>query len=591
LYNEFVRSRMLVTLHVLVCVACTRTETVTRFVTLHQTQSCVVPPGSFGKYLATGDFEPLAENLAAQPLAIDAAGLMIDGVPGNVQSMAVIATPFLGAALVPDVGDVDILLLPSASACALNGNGVGFDAAMVFAAVSSKTIIALGATIGGTGLTPSFRVDLGTGLVSKMSNPIGKSRTHAAVATFGDGRAFVIGGVSGNAVQQSVEMFDEVNEFAPNTFQLQTARSDHGAVALANGDVFVAGGATGGSALVAPTERLTFDGTQWRSNQSTTPALQAARTNPYVLRLADGTIMVGGGLDANGNPVTLVEFFSADGSTALQTANVPATGTNAFVALDGGGALFVDAAAPTGAHAWFVAPNVSLPITPDINAPLTDVKLFAHDRGGALLWTGSTWLVFDPWSGMFSALANAPTTGPDATSPITFGEPGMRAWVAQDKSGGGNVVVWRDSVRNVFATEGPYLVSDTSLMSPDTIPAPTFDAKGLTLDSTHAAFVSDARYLDVAVQVDGADVVIRAPGGEIDVGLDCRIQPLETLYVERHGSTVSFAQSGPTMSGPLIPCRSSRGEAIDPSARVAVGVRGSGVARNLVVKRLGTALP
>jgi hypothetical protein len=573
LYNEFVRSRLLVTLFL---AACTRTETVTRFVTLHQTQSCVVPGGSFGKYVATGDFEPLAENLAQQPLAIDQANQTIDGVPGNVKSIAVLATPWRGASLVPDTGDVDVLLLPQGTTCALNGNGVGFDPQMVFAAVSSKTIIALGATVGGS--TPSFRIDLGTGRVAKMTNPIGKPRTHAAVATFGDGRAFVIGGLSGLAVQQSVEMFDETNEFASTTFQLQAARADHGAVALANGDVFVAGGSGVGNALIAQTERLTFDGTTWRSNQSTTPALQVPRTNPYVLRLADGTVMVGGGLDGGGNPVTLVEFFSADGSTALQTTNVPATGANAFVALDGGGALFVDATAPQ--HAWFAAPNVSIQITPDITAPLTDVKLFAHDKASALLWTGAAWLTFDPWTGKFTAVPDAPQTGPDATSPIAFAEPGMREWVNPD----GSVSVWRDSVRNEFATEGPYLESDTLLMSPDQMPAPAFANGALPLDSTHAAFVSDARYLDVAVQVDGAHVVIRTPGGEVDVGGDpkCPIQPSATLYVERVGATVAYASAG----GPLRPCA-----AIDPSARVAVGVRGNGAAKNLVVKRLGTALP
>jgi hypothetical protein len=577
LYNDLVRARLLVTLFL---AACTRTETVTRFVTLHQTAACMVPPGSFGKYVATGDFEPLAENLAQQPLAIDEPRQQtIDGVPGNVKSLAVIATSVLGAALVPDTGDVDLLLLPPSSTCALNGLGVGLANQMVFAAVSPTTIIALGATVGG-GSIPSFRVDLGTGRVAKMTYPIGKPRTHAAVAALGDGRALVIGGLNGSVAQQSFELFDETNEFAPNAFQLQTARADHGAVALANGDVFVAGGSGVGNALIAQTERLTFDGTTWRSNQSTTPLLQTPRTNPTVLRLADGTVMVGGGVDATNAPVKLVELFSSNGSAALATTvNVPATGTNAFVALDGGGALFVDASAPQ--HAWFVAETGSLPITPDVTAPLTDVKLFPRAGGGALLWTGTTWLAFDLWTG-FTSLGSAPPSGPSASSPIASPDPGIRAWVMPDGSGGGNVVVWRDSVRNSFSTEGPYLVDDTSFVTPDALPAPQFANGSLALSSTQAAFVSDARYLDVAVQVDGAHVVIRSPSGEVDVGRDCPIQPSETLYVERRGAIVSLAQSG----RPLSPCA-----AIDPSARVAVGVRGNGAAKNLVVKRLGTALP
>jgi hypothetical protein len=575
LYNEIVRARSLVT--VLLCVACTRTETVTRFVNLHATGSCPVPDKTFGKYMATGDFEPLAANLAQQPLETDVAGQTIDGVPGNVKSLAVLGTPWLGATLVPDTGDVDILLVPASSSCALNGNGVGFANQMVFAAVSSTTLIASGATV--NNLLPSFVINLGTGRVARMATGMGKPRTNAAVAALGDGRALVIGGKVTSITEPSIEIFEESKgDFDATTFNLQTPRSDHGAVALVNGDVFVAGGQDV-QGLVLPTERLHFDGTSWRSNQGSTPSLAQKRTSPFVLRLADGTIMVGGGLDENGVPVKLVEFFSADGTTPLQTTNVPATGTNAFVALDGGGALFVDALAPW--HAWFVAPNVSVQITQDITALLTDVKLFAHDQGGALLWTGSAWLVFDPWSGVFSALANAPTTGPALTSPIAFGEPGMRAWVSLD----GSVSVWRDSVRNAFATDAdPYLVTDTSRMSPDQLPAPSFTNGALPLDSTHAAFVSDARYLDVAVDVEGgAHVVIRAPSGEVEVGdgKNCAIQPSGTLHVERHGAVVSFSQGGP-----LVPCA-----AIDPSARVAVGVRGNGAARNMVVKRLGAAIP
>jgi len=577
-----VRARSFVTL--LLCVACSRTETVTRFVNLHETAACKVPDASFAKYIATGDFEPLAENIAQQPLDMDVVGQPIDGVPGNVKSLSLLGSPFLGATLVPDAGDVDILVLPSSSSCALNGNGVGFANQMVFAAVSSTTFIASGAT-DANNLHPSFSINLGTGRVARMAIGMGKPRTNAAVAALGDGRALVIGGkVTQNTTEPSVEIYDEAKgDFENNTFNLQTPRSDHGAVALANGDVLVAGGqdAQGLLAGTQSTERLQFDGTLWRSNQGSTPPLMKPRKNPYVLRLADGTVLVGGGFDASG-PVSMIEFFSKDGATELDATTVLSpTGKNAFVALDGGGALFVDA--DSVPHAWFVAPKqVAIPITPDITGTLTDVKVFAHDLGGALIWTGSTWWKFDPWSGC-TQLAGAPQTGPDVTSPIAFGEPGMRAWVNLD----GSVSVWRDSIRNEFATEGPYLESDTqtSFMSPDALPAPTFSNGALTLSTTQAAFVSDARYLDVAVQVEGAHVVIRAPNEEIEVGGgDCPIQPSETpLYVERHGATVSFAQGGP-----LVLCDKV---AIDPSARVAVGVRGNGAAKNLVVKRLGTALP
>src|SRR5439155_24321365 len=137
------------------------TETATRTVTLHVTGSCPLDSGSSGKYFAPGDFEPLPANLSQQPLATDDAGQTIEGVPSNVKSLALVAeaqdsSVWLSTVLVAPSGDVDMLLLPSASVCALNGNGVGFANQMVLGAVSQKTLLALGATVAG-GANQSFR--------------------------------------------------------------------------------------------------------------------------------------------------------------------------------------------------------------------------------------------------------------------------------------------------------------------------------------------------------------------------------------------------------------------------------------------------
>ncbi len=103
--------------------ACARTETVTRVVNLNVTTACPLPNDSFGEYVATGDFEPPASN-HSRILATDQAGQSIDGVPADVQSLALLVTPpdatqWEAVALVPPTGDFDMLLLPTASACAL----------------------------------------------------------------------------------------------------------------------------------------------------------------------------------------------------------------------------------------------------------------------------------------------------------------------------------------------------------------------------------------------------------------------------------------------------------------------------------------
>ena len=266
---------------------------------------------------------------------------------------------------------------------------------------------------------------------------------------------------------------------------------------------------------------------------------------------------------------------------------------HAFVALDGGGALLVTADPNTPAQAWFISPNASPALVATLGV-VTDVKLFTRappdsstSGGGAVLWTGSAWLAFDPWSGTFSAIAASPSQGPDAASPIASADPGLRAWVSTD----GSVSLWRDSVRNAFATDDVFLSAQTgtSLVAPDTIPGPAFDTQqGIALGAGQTVFVSDARYLDVDVDVtvSGASlplVVLRSSTGEIEVGGQSCPYPasasVSAVHVLRTGPLVQVAAGGAFST-----CAT-----MDPSTRVAVGVRGgtSGSrAKDLHVTRL-----
>ncbi len=563
----------------LALLACDKAETVTRTVNLHVLPDCTIPAGSSGFYVATGDYEPAFPNRSS--LVVTDQPAAIDGVPSNAASLALQATPpdetqWLGVSLVPPSGDVDILLLPAASACPLVGS-VGFDPAMVFEAVSPHTIVATGATVG-NGLQPSFRVDLDTGHVAQIAagSGIGTPRLGAATAILDGARAMVTGGIGGGIARSSAEIFDEsTGVFEPAPISLQEARANHGAVTLASGDVLLAGGQNENGLLTA-TERVHFDGASWRGVEGTTASLVAPRANPFVLRLADGTVLVGGGTDAAG-PVSLLEFFSADATTET---NVPfhARAHEAYVALDGGGALYVAAPdatdTPDFRRAWFVPPGGSpQPIDSDVTAPLTDPKLFARAGGGALLWTGTAWLAFDPWTG-FAPASPAPPTGPDPTAPIATPDPGLRAWVRSD----GSVAVWRDDVRNTFATDATYLTSTsaTAMLAPDDSSSPpAFDpVTGLDLKADRTVFVADARYLDVDVDVraTGAPplVVLRGAGSEVVVGgASCPYPPTAgptRVHVERRGAFVSY-----TLGWMLDHCAT-----IAPDARISVGIRGGG---------------
>lgn len=547
----------------------------TRTVNLHLAGACKVPPGSSGVYVATGDYDPPAQNHSTI-LFTDQPGQTIDGIPNDVASLSLTAEAddgeWLGVSLVPSAGDVDMLFLPSGSPCALS-IPVGFLAQATLGASSASTLVVAPGIDAKNEKYPSFAIDLSKGHVAQMANGLTQPRVRAAFAALGDGRAVVSGGVttSNPVFLGNAQIFDESsNDFEPQPCSLPEERADHASVALADGEVLLVGGQNL-DGLLAQTALFSAD--SCRANESNSPTLIVPRINPVALRLADGSVLVGGGFSdaAATTPVGLVEFFSADASQPLAQQPVPAKSPSGFVALEGGGALYVGAGDGTNVNAWFVDKSGAQQIA---SIAATDVKLFAHAGGGAVLWNGTSWLLFNPWNEMtpFSVIAS-PTTGPAVDSPIATSDPGMRAWVNDD----GTVSVWRDSVRNAFASDDTFLTAQTqtALLAPDSYPPPAFDSTlGLTLDPGQTVFVSDSRYLDVAIDVasTGASpphVVLRVPTGDIEVGgALCPYSPNSTIssvHVVREGALVQFAAGGAFST-----CTT-----IDPTVRVAVGIRGA----------------
>ncbi len=576
------RARLLV---LVVLAACQRTETVTRTVNLHLAGTCKIPGGSAGDYVATGDYDPPAQNHSAF-LQTDAPSQPIDGIPENVASLALLANAppdlasWQGVALVPSSGNLDMLLLPAASSCAL-ATKVGFAPGMILGAVSAQTLVVSGGVVT-NGVQPlSFRASLESGHVAALQTGIRKPRLRAPISQLGttNGLSIVSGGVTASTpvLLANAEIYDDsAGDFTGDFVALTEPRADHASVTLVSGDVMLVGGAN--PKVMATTERI--DAKTLHATESGMPFLTSARAKPYALRLADGSILVGGGVDDNSLPVSSVELFSPDLSTHT-TQTVSIGPMNAFAALEGGGALLVTADATTPAQAWFIAPSTQ-PTQIATLGIVTDLKLFPHATGGALLWNGTAWLAFDPWTGQFSALATAPKTGPDVDSPITTSDPGMRAWVNDD----GTLSLWRDTVRNAFASDENFLTTDTTLLAPDTIPAPSFDTQqGLTLVAGQSVFVSDSRYLDVDIDVTSAGaslplVVLRSFAGEIEVGgASCPYPSSATVaavHVVRAGPLVQFAAGGAFST-----CAT-----LDSSIRVAVGVRGGGATSRITALRV-----
>ncbi|MFC1706139.1 kelch repeat-containing protein [Planctomycetota bacterium] len=107
---------------------------------------------------------------------------------------------------------------------------------------------------------------------------------------------------------KTIELFEEAaGSFTAVTASLKKGVSDHAVVALQNGDVLVIGGKDETGTVLNTTSIISGSGI----NASVTdgPNLAKARKNASAVLLPNGTVLIVGGVDANGNPVAEVEMF------------------------------------------------------------------------------------------------------------------------------------------------------------------------------------------------------------------------------------------------------------------------------------------
>jgi hypothetical protein len=320
-----------------------------------------------------------------------------------------------------------------------------------------------------------------------------------------------------------------------------------------------------------------------------------------VLRLASAEILVGGGFDGTGAPVTSFEWFQSDATAEPGKSTIPLTPglVPTMIALESGGALVVaatPAAAPVGfQNAWVIDASGALVNATPIPPPVASPVLFGGAQGAPVLWTGDRWLQWQPYAqsfGEISVLDDVPANIGDATcSP----DPGLAMWLDPTQL---QLTLLRFDTRNEYSSlPGPLLVTGPEETSPDQLNAVSWDINtGLTLEPGTpgaAAFVTDRTYADVAISVDvvsgPAVVALRDTlGVETQVPVACTgsaapTQGAYTLQLERHGASVTWS----TNTGLTGTCALMNGD-----ARVSVGVRAGGtvpgIVTHLIVSRLGT---
>jgi hypothetical protein len=615
--------------------ACHRDPTVvTRTVTLHVPDACAADGGAYATFYQLGDFEPptpqaghLLGAVGASLPEIDPRAKTLVVQASEAVEASVSRTTWTGVADVPGAGDVDVLLLPQFAWCALNAPAQGQRLGATMAAIAPRRVmIAGGVEISDAGTTPhTFLANLDTGSIEAVSPDLLTPRSHASVTAFGAG-ALVAGGVDPfqlGTVLQTAEVYDP----NPGGFDQQNAlmlgapRSEHGAVVLATGETLLVGGVGGDGTTPLKTMEVIDPATRIVRSEGVA-LLTVARRNPTVLVLASGEVLVAGGFDASGAPVSTLEWFTSDVSRELEMQSLASVGSaQAFTALQGGGALAViapPANAPVDFQSvWEISANRQPQAAALITGALSTPVLFGGAQGAPVLWTGDRWLRWQPWERSFGALdvldAASTPMGDLRCSP----DPGLAAWLDPT---GNFLDLLRFDTSNANSTLPPQLlVTAPCAMSPELPSDPlatgtcdlapdrlsvtgvvAFDAQStegqLELGPGDSAFVTDRTYEDVAIDVimptDAPAAVVLADANNRavvvgDATTNCAADPgtgPSTLHVERHGQTVTWSAS----NGASGTCTGT----FDATARLSIGLRGRvgatlSAAQDLRVTRLG----
>jgi hypothetical protein len=582
-----------------------------RTVTMHSPASCIpgVPAldgGAYATYLALGDFDP--PSAPATGHLVGTTGEELPEIGPATRELLIRATEsdraWVGITSVAATGDVNALLLPALTSCALPRT-LGMRSASTIAPLTGQRALMVGGRAGDAGpYSSTYLARLDTGDVSHVTTELRTPLSHASVTAFGDD-ALAAGGVvdSSGSVADIAEVYvSSLGGFDQhNDIKLSEPRARHGAAVLATGETLLVGGVGGPDGRPVLDSMEIVDPATRSVREQNVARLAVARHDPTVLLLASGEVLVAGGFDGADTPVPTLEWFLADVSGISKRARdlIVGAGGRAFIALQAGGALAVIAPPPgasAGFHSvWIIGADGSLePATP-VDGALAQPVLFGGAGGAPVLWTGDRWLRWQPWSGSFAALGALDELPARVSTAVASPDPGLAMWL--DESASALVTLRFDERRTYSPLRGPLLLTDTADMAPDRLSAssgPAFDASvGLVLVSGASAFVTDRTYADATIDVDAptgepALIVLRdAQGSELEVGgAGCpgalAAGSASSLHVYRTSPSVHWSLS----TGPSGTCPAG----IGADARVSIGLRGvptasRSVARNLRIFR------
>jgi hypothetical protein len=431
---------------------------------------------------------------------------------------------------------------------------------------------------------------------------LGEPRAYATVTEFGEG-VLVTGGedpihdvpAESRVLRQTAEIYDpKARRFELELVELREARTRHAALVLASGETLLIGGRGAfGTALRALETVSPVTRTSSLSNLAT---LEVGRIEPTALRLSDDRILVAGGYDAEGRPVSSLERLDANATRAVPyeiPPELPARFDRAFVAMAGGSVLAVggceerepspgeDCSAcrrgcPPGEFDafWIERSGAVTEIKLDVEAP-RPLLLPGSDGSPWLIVetaTGVRALRFNPFAAKFEALGDlGELPDPRLVAPVSIA-PDHFVWIGPGEYPA--LFGFRASTRGRYSNDvGLVAVTHPNdptwplHLVPDRAKAgPLYAERALLLEPGDAAvYVADALFGDVVVELEfsgGPPPAVllgeeMAPCGFPEHAAD---EP-ERVRLERAGDELVFERGGET--------RSCEG----PSGELAIGLR------------------
>jgi hypothetical protein len=556
-------------------------QVTSRVVTAWVPAACPVDANGYGSYLALGDYDGNQQPPFHHPIAV---GTNLTEIDNQARELVITATEngptWQGLAAVPPSGDVNVLVLPNLSPCSLSGT-VGPRAGSTLAPIGANRVMIVGGNA--SPVPPTFVADLTTGAVTKAQPDLTPPRLGATVTPFGDG-ALVAGGISDSSnlpladaqfYSPSLGGFDRTR-----TIALSEPRANHAAAVLADGRTVLVGGSAdaGGKTLLKALDVI--DPTTMSAQEEGFATLVTPRLDPTVVRLASGEILVAGGKDTTGAPVTTMEWISYEAGTNETPSPLEQPWVDrpfTMTALEGGGALVVESRMHT---TWIIGAVGDIKqATGATLGPLPNPVLFGGAGGAPVLWTGTDpttpgrFLRWLPWMAIWGEFVTVDGATPSIQGTIVSPDPVLGIWFQAQPP---QLVALRFDTRNAYSELMPGgevdLANDTS---PDELPSTisvsfSMDT-GIAVTGEATAYVTDRTYEDVTVHVTsstkpGASVVLHSANPNPVILPDPGRVPGSTLDVKRTGATLSYSVDG----GPYTTSQT----AIAVGTRVSVGVRG-----------------